>query len=171
MGIPSRFGFRPASHKTIHRQIAQRFFSGALNGMKNGWRNADDIGRPDRVFPERFPFCPELRLPFNPIAGCIKAGACPQDTFTFQDVKDLLGVVVFVQWWRFARFQDDDENLGGPGIGAVHHQVVDVSREAVTFRLRSRKDELHRRLWFGLIKRRRRLVLAPIRRLVSQNET
>jgi hypothetical protein len=121
--IPRRFLRRPAARKTIHGKVAERIFAGALDGVENGRRDANNVGGMDGMF--------------------LLPGASPQNALTFQNVKNLLGVVVLVQRRRLARRQNDEENLGGGGIGAVHYQVINVGGEAVVSGLRGRKDELH----------------------------
>jgi hypothetical protein len=104
--IPGGLIFRPSGQKAINGQIDQVFFSRALDGMQRARRDADDVSGLDGKF-------------FS-----LRADA--QNSTAFQDVKNLFGVIVPVQGRGFSRFDDDDKDLGGFGISAVHDQIVDV---------------------------------------------
>src|SRR5512142_1558678 len=64
-----------------------------------------------------------------------------QNPTPLEDVEDLLRGIVQVERWPFARLEHDEEGLGGLRLGTVHHEVVDVRREAVMDGLASAEDE------------------------------
>ncbi len=91
MRIPRRFFFRLAANEAIDAEIAERLVAVAENAMIGAGGNTNHIAGFDRMT-----FCAIADL---------------QQPFAFHHVKDLLGVVVNVKWWRFAGFEHDDEHL------------------------------------------------------------
>ena len=91
--------------------------------MERCRRNAHDIAKANGVF----------RL----------LRANPQNSFTIQNIENLLGVIVLVKGRRFTRFQNDNKDLRGLRIRAVHDKVVDMRGESVTFGAGCGKHELH----------------------------
>jgi hypothetical protein len=111
VSVPRRLVFGAAAQEAVYRQIDQRFFPRALDGMQGVRRNPDNVSRLDGKF---FSF---------------RANA--QNSAAFQDIKNLLGIIVLVQRRRFARFNDDDKDLRSFGICPVHDQIIDMRRKLV----------------------------------------
>jgi hypothetical protein len=121
--VPGGFGVRAAGGKAVDGQIAEGGIAQAVNSVQGGGRNADHVAGVDRVF------------------SAVVANF--QAAMAAKGVENLLGVVVTVQGWGFAGGEDDDEDFAAGGLGAVHDQIVDVGRKAVTFETVGAEDVVH----------------------------
>jgi hypothetical protein len=66
-----------------------------------------------------------------------------QNAVAFQDVKNLLRIIMFVQRRRLSRLNDHDKDFGRFGVRPVHYQVVDMRRKLVSLDPGCGKDKFH----------------------------
>ena len=77
--------------------------------------------------------------------GCFSSAAPMLNVLlAFQDVKNLLGIVVLMERRGLAGFQPDHEDFRRLRVGAVDHEVIGVRRKPVTFCLCAVKYKLHK---------------------------